>query len=69
MYIDKNINIYNKKILIIVMKCIFILYAFGISNIRIIIHILSQNLQSLTSTENFVHHNMDKTECLQILYS
>jgi hypothetical protein len=43
----------------IAMKCISILYAFGIVNVCIILNIFGQNL---TCTENYAHHSMGRRE-------
>jgi fatty-acid desaturase len=64
MYLYKNINIYNDKLIFfrIIMKHIFILYAFGIVDLHIIIYTLGKSLQSLTCMKNYAQHIIGRRE-------
>jgi hypothetical protein len=44
------------------MKYIFILYAFDMVDLCIIIYILGQSLHSLICMENYAQHKMDRRE-------
>jgi hypothetical protein len=64
MHIDKTMNIYKSKLILLELSLniVFILYTFGIANVRIIFYIHGQTLQTLIHTENYEQPIMGRRE-------